>query len=140
VVVVNEATFPGSGTPAGTVQVYVYVPGIDGVATIVAEEPGQKVGLFTVTTNGGLTVICKVVVSPHCPVTGVKVYVVVCVLSSAGDQTPVIPLRDIVGKGLIVPFGHIGDTTLNVGTIVGDKTPIVNVVDPTHVPDVGVKV
>jgi len=37
----------------------------------------------------GVTVMVRVVVVAHCPAVGVKVYVVVAVLSRAGDHTPV---------------------------------------------------
>ena len=82
----------------------------------------------------------NVVVRAHCPVSGVKVYVVVCVLSKAGDHIPVIPLSEIIGNDDITPFGQMGATSLNVGTTFVGNTWIVNVVDPTQPPDVGVKV
>ena len=40
---------------------------------------------------------------------------VVAVLFKAGDQVPVIPLSDVVGKALKIPPEHIGLTGLNVG-------------------------
>ena len=46
----------------------------------------------------GLTLMLKVVVVEHCPEVGVKVYVVVAWLFSAGLQVPVIPLSEFVGK------------------------------------------
>ena len=49
-----------------------------------------------------------VVVVAHCPTSGVNVYVVVTKLSIAGDQVPVIPFNDTVGKGAEVPPKHIG--------------------------------
>jgi hypothetical protein len=42
---------------------------------------------------------------------------VVAVLSSAGDQVPVIPLLDVVGSGLSVAPEQIGATAVNVGVI-----------------------
>jgi hypothetical protein len=48
--------------------------------------------------TSGVTVMTKVVVAAHCPAFGVKVYVVVAVLFKAGDQVPVIPLLEVVGK------------------------------------------
>ncbi len=41
--------------------------------------------------------------STQFPLLGVKVYVVVCVLSGAGDQVPVIPLLDVLGKSMTPP-------------------------------------
>ena len=55
-----------------------------------------------------LTVIVNVLVVAHCPEVGVKVYVVVLVLSNAGDQVPVILLFDEVGNALNVVPEHIG--------------------------------
>ena len=46
----------------------------------------------------GLTLMLKVVVVEHCPEVGVKVYVVVAWLFSAGLQDPVIPLSEFIGK------------------------------------------
>ena len=53
----------------------------------------MKVGIIV-----GLTLMLKVVVVEHCPEVGVKVYVVVAWLFSAGLQVPVIPLSEFVGK------------------------------------------
>ena len=39
----------------------------------------------------------------HCPRSGVKVYVVVVVLSTAGDHEPVIPFVDVDGKTTASP-------------------------------------
>jgi len=64
---------------------------------------------------------------------------VVAVLSSAGDQVPVIPLFDVVGNGLSVAPEQIGATALNVGAMFG-LTVIVNVAVVAHCPAVGVKV
>ena len=44
------------------------------------------------------TVMIIVAVVAHCPAFGVKVQVVVAELSKAGDQVPVTPLFDVVGK------------------------------------------
>ena len=87
----------------------------------------------------GLTVIVKVVVVAHCPAVGVNVYVVVAVLSSAGDQDPVIPLVEVVGNGASVAPEQIGATAVNVGVTFG-LTVIVKVVVVAHCPAVGVKV
>ncbi|MET3886010.1 hypothetical protein [Niastella sp. OAS944] len=87
----------------------------------------------------GLTVIVKVVVVAHCPAVGVKVYVVVAVLLSAGAQLPVIPLLDVVGNGDKVAPEQIGATAVNVGVTFG-LTVIVKVVVVAHCPAPGVNV
>ena len=50
----------------------------------------------------GFTIIVIVADAAHCPSSGVKVYVVVTVLSKAGLQLPVTPLVEVVGKGFKV--------------------------------------
>ena len=45
-----------------------------------------------------ITFMVMVVVVAHWPEFGVKVYVVVAVLLRAGDQVPVIPFVDKLGK------------------------------------------
>jgi hypothetical protein len=86
-----------------------------------------------------LTVIVSVVAVAHWPASGVKVYVVVAVLSSAGDHNPVMPLVDVVGNVDKVAPEHIGATALNVGVMLA-LTVIVNVVVVAHWPASGVKV
>ena len=87
----------------------------------------------------GFTVIVIVVVVAHNPTVGVKVYKVVAVLFKAGDQVPVMPLLDVVGKAAKVVPAQIGATWVNVGTMFG-LTSIVIVVVVAHNPAVGVKV
>ena len=87
----------------------------------------------------GLTVIVNVVVVAHCPAVGVKVYVVVAVLSNAGDHEPVMPLVEVVGSAVSVAPEQIGATTGNVGVTFG-VTVIVSVVVVAHCPAVGVNV
>ena len=79
----------------------------------------------------GLTVIVNVVVVAHCPAVGVKVYVVVAVLSRAGDHVPVIPLFDVVGNAFNVAPAQIGATALNVGVMFG-LTVMVSIVVVAH--------
>jgi hypothetical protein len=86
-----------------------------------------------------LTTIVIVAVVAHCPAVGVKVYVVVVVLSNAGDQLPVTPLFEVVGSGDRVAPEQIGATAVNVGITLG-LTVIVNVAVPAHCPAVGVNV
>ena len=51
----------------------------------------------------GFTAIVNVVVDAHCPVVGVKVYVVVAWLFKAGLHVPVIPFKDEVGNAVKFP-------------------------------------
>jgi hypothetical protein len=85
------------------------------------------------------TVIVNVVELAHCPAFGVKVYVVVVVLSNAGDQFPETPLVEVVGNGDKTLPEQIGATALNVG-VVAEFTIIVNVVELAHCPAFGVNV
>jgi hypothetical protein len=64
---------------------------------------------------------------------------VVCVLFNTGDQVPVIPLVDVVGKADKVAPEQIAFTAVNVGVLFG-FTVIVNVAVVAHCPAVGVKV
>jgi hypothetical protein len=61
------------------------------------------------------------------------------VLSSAGDQVPVIPLLEVVGSGANVAPEQIGPTVVKVGVVLL-FTVIVKVVVVAHCPGVGVKV
>ncbi len=51
----------------------------------------------------GVTVTVSVAVVAHCPAAGVKVYVVVLVLSTAGDHVPVMFSFDALGKVMVAP-------------------------------------
>ena len=79
----------------------------------------------------GLIVIVSVVVFAHNPAVGVKVYIVVAVLSSAGLQVPVIPFKDVVGNAASAVPEQIAETGLNVGVSFG-LTVIANVAVPAH--------
>jgi hypothetical protein len=59
------------------------------------------------------------------------VYVVVVVLSKAGDQVPVMPLVDVVGNADKVAPEQTGATALNVGVML-ELTVIVSVVVMAH--------
>ena len=139
--------------PAAGVKVYVVVavllsagvqvpviPLLEVVESGVRVAP-EQIGAITLNVGAifGLTVIVKVAVVAHCPAVGVKVYVVVAVLLSAGAQVPVIPLLEVVGNGVKVAPEHIGATTLNVGVVFG-LTVMVKVVVVAHCPAVGVNV
>jgi len=52
-------------------------------------------------------------------------------LSNAGDQLPVMPLLEVVGRAVRVAPEQIGATVLNVGVIFG-LTVMVNVVVVAH--------
>jgi hypothetical protein len=56
---------------------------------------------------------------------------VVAVLFKAGDQVPVMPLLDVVGRAVSVVPEHIGATAVNTGVTFG-LTVIVNVVVVAH--------
>ena len=61
-----------------------------------------------------------VIVLPHWPAVGVKVYVwvpIVAVLIVAGLQIPVIPFVEVIGSAGAVLFRQSGPTAVNVGTI-----------------------
>ena len=75
-------------------------------------------------------VICAVVA--HKPAVGVNVQVVVAVLLSAGDQVPVIPLFEVVGRAANVPPEQIGATCVKVGTTFGFMVIVKVLVAPTH--------
>jgi len=116
------------------------IPLLDVVGNAVSGSPEQmgatavKVGVIF-----GLTVMINVVVVAHCPTAGVKVYVVVAVLLSAGVHVPVIPLFDVVGNGFNVPPEQIGAKAMKVGVIFG-LTVMVRVVVVAHCPAAGVNV
>ena len=74
----------------------------------------------------------------HSPVVDVKVYVVVAVLSKAGDHVPVTPLFEVVGIAKEVPE-QIEFTCVNVGVTFG-FTVIIIVAVVAHNPPVGVNV
>ena len=61
------------------------------------------------------------------------------VLSNAGDQVPVIPFEEVVGKGAKVPPLQIEATAAKFGVTIG-FTEIVNVCGVAHSPTFGVKV
>jgi hypothetical protein len=116
------------------------IPFGDVVAKIGDADPEHTLGIgakFGATI--GFTVIVKVVNVAHSPAVGVKVYVVVAKLFKAGDQVPVIPLVEVVGKADKGLPEQIAGTTAKIGVIFG-FTVIVNVVVVVHCPAVGVKV
>ncbi len=93
----------------------------------------------TAIVGNELTTICIVAVLAHEPAAGVNVYVVVVVLSNAGDQVPSIPLFDVVGKADEEAPEHTAATCVNAGVTLGFTT-ICMVVALAHTPAVGVNV
>jgi hypothetical protein len=92
------------------------IPLLDVVGNAASVAP-EHIGATAVNVGVtfGVTVIVNVVVVAHCPAVGVKVYVVVAVLLSAGVHVPVIPLFDVVGNAASVAPEQIGATAVNVG-------------------------
>jgi hypothetical protein len=87
-----------------------------------------------------LTVTSNVVVDPHCPGSGVNVYVPdAALLTVAGDHVPVIPFVDVVDRtGATDPL-HKGAMAANVGTMLEVTVTSSVFVDP-HCPGSGVNV
>jgi hypothetical protein len=87
-----------------------------------------------------LTVTSNVVVEPHCPGSGVNVYVPdAALLTVAGDHVPVIPFVEVVGRiGATDPL-HIGAMEVNVGMMLEVTVTSSVFVDP-HCPGSGVNV
>jgi hypothetical protein len=108
------------------------IPLVDVVGKGEREAP-EHIGLTAAKVGVilGLTVIVKVVVDAHKPAVGVKVYVVVVVLFSAGAHVPVMPFVDVVGKGERVAPEHMSATGVKVGVTTG-LTFIVRVVVVAH--------
>jgi len=86
-----------------------------------------------------LTTIVIVVLVAHNPAVGVNVYVVVVVLLIAGDQVPVIPFVEAVGKAGITSPEQYGPTAAKVGVTFG-LIVIVKFCVVAHSPAVGANV
>ena len=95
-------------------------------------DPPLQIGAICVNVGVilGLTVTLIVVVVAQVPAAGVKVYVVVEVLFTAGDHDPVIPFNEVVGRVNDPPL-QIGATCVNVG-VTGEPTVTVIVVVVAH--------
>jgi len=87
------------------------------VAGSVKELPEQIPGTCV---NEGVvlpfTVTVIVAVVAHCPAAGVKVYVVVAVLLTAGVHIPLMPLPEVTGSEIIPPE-QIAGCCENAGTV-----------------------
>jgi hypothetical protein len=88
-----------------------------------------------------VTVTVIVVVVPHCPAEGVKVYVedpATAVFIVAGLHVPVILLVEVVGNAGAGASWHNGPICVNAGTACAMVTVIV--VGVPHCPEAGVNV
>src|SRR5215208_3613705 len=94
---------------------------------------GSKVGVTC-----GVTVTLSVAVVAHVLPVGVKVYVVVAVLFTAGDQVPAMPSLEVAGSVMVDPL-HTGAIGSKVGVTCG-VTVTLSVAVVAHVLPVGVKV
>jgi len=86
-----------------------------------ASASPEQIGATCVNVGGtfGTIVIVRVVVNAQTPAEGVNVYVVVVVLSKAGDHVPASPSFEVVGRGDKVPPEQIGVTASKVGIALG---------------------
>jgi len=112
------------------------VNGSEGATELRQSEPnGLNVGV-----TFGVTVTSTVVDIAHWPAVGVNVYVPLAVLlTTAGDQVPLMPFVDVNGSTAATAPEQIGATAVNVGVTFG-LTVIVNVVVVAHCPASGVNV
>ena len=87
-------------------------------------------------------VMLTVVATPHCPASGVNVYVVAPsadVVMVAGLQVPVMPLLEVAGNAGATLFRHNGPMVLNTG-VTEISIVISIVVVLAHCPASGVNV
>ena len=87
----------------------------------------DKIGEENIST---FKVVCEAHVGTDVDV-GVNVYVVVAVLSKAGDHVPVMPLFDVVGNALKLSPEQIALTAVKLGVMFG-LTVMVSVVVVAH--------
>jgi len=116
------------------------IPFVEVVGSAANAAP-EQIGATCV--NAGVmlefTAITIVLVVAHCPGFGVKVYVVVAVLFSAGDQVPVMPFVEVIGSATNATPEQIGATCVNAG-VTFEFTVITIVMVVAHCPTFGVKV
>jgi len=146
VIVAVVAHWPALGVKVYVVVALLFTPGLHvppipfvEVVGNVNDPPGHMAA--TCENNGTtllFTVIVIVAVVAHWPALGVKVYVVVALLFTAGLHVPVIPFVEVVGNVNDAPW-QIAATCENSGaTLLFTVTVIVAVV--AHWPAFGVKV
>jgi hypothetical protein len=129
-------------SPAAGVNVYVVV-----AVLFKAGDHEPVIPLFEVMGNGdsrspehmaaicvnvgvvlAFTVMVIFVTVAHWPAAGVKVYVVVVVLSNAGDHVPLMPLFEIAGNGAKADPAQIAATCVNIGVTFVFTTMVMEVV------------
>ena len=80
------------------------IPLFDVVSKSLKASPEQIAGIcVNVGVTFGFTAIVIFMAVAHWSASGVKLYVVVAVVSKDGDQAPVIPLFDVVSNALKAP-------------------------------------
>jgi hypothetical protein len=127
VIVCVTAQIPVLGVKVYVVVAVLFIAGdqlpvipllsVVGNELIVAPEQNGPTAVNTGVAFGVIVTVI-VVVTAHCPASGVKVYVVVVVLLNAGDHVPVMPFVEVVGKLNTLP-AHNGATAANVGVTIG---------------------
>jgi pimeloyl-ACP methyl ester carboxylesterase len=117
---------PESGENIYSVVVVLFIAGDQVPVTPLVEVVGkdakaapEQIGAIwlKMATIGFTTIVILAGVVVHCPASGENVYSVVAVLFIAGDQDPVTPLVEVVGKDAKAAPEQIGFTWLNVATI-----------------------
>ena len=99
------------------------------VVGIAKEVPEQTAATcVNVVVTLGFTVIVIVTIVAHNPTVGVNVCVVVAVLLIAGDQVPVIPLFEVVGKAESGAPEQIAATCVKVGVGFGVTEIVIDAV------------
>lgn len=91
------------------------IPLLD-IAGSVNEVPEQTAGICVNAGVSWLTITVIVVVDAHCPVFGVKVYVVVAMLLIAGFHVPEMPLLEVSGS-VKDPPGQIAGICVKTGVV-----------------------
>lgn len=145
VIVVVEAHCPAFGVKVYVVVAAVLIAGLHEplipfveVAGRVKAVPEQIAGTCV---NAGVillfTATVIVAVEAHCPAAGVKVYVVVAALFTAGLHEPLIPLLEVAGSENDPPE-QIAGICVNVGVVLFTVTVMVAV--EAHCPAAGVNV
>jgi hypothetical protein len=145
-IVVVVAQAPAAGVKVYVVVAVLFTAGVHVPEILLVEtvgrvnDPPLQIGAICVNVGvtGAPTLTVIVAVVAQAPAAGVKVYVVVVVLFTAGDHVPEIPFNEEVGSVNGSPL-QICAIWVNVGTVGWfTVTDIVAVV--AHSPAVGVNV